>query len=703
MKNIFAIIVFIILALFLSCNEEQPAYPPVLGDGVAEVISSEIVLKSSFNTSDFETVSECGFIVCRDTLFCEFTKVTSKEVSDKFSCILKNMDNGKYYAKSYARNRIGTGYSKLFSFEVGSGSDNNMLGCHEYVDLGLPSGTLWATCNIGAEKLEDYGNYYAWGETTVKETYDWTTYIYCNGSETSITKYCNKSSYGNNGFTDDLITLEASDDVATVSWGTDWRMPTYAEMNELNTNCITTDTIYNGINGRLYTGTNGNTIFLPAAGFYSDHLIDGIGYYWTSTLCLDKSNCAWVSWGGSMTFDKRNWGQSVRAVANTNEVRDESSPLIPTVSTGTSTGVTSSGVTLHGYIISDGGASIYRCGFLYGTSPSNLTRDIASPDVNNTFICSISGLSSGTTYYYKAYAKNSAGTAYGEVKQFRTTVVAVIPTVTTVSATNITTNSATLNGNVNSNGGATVTSRGFVYGTNPSNLSQNVQSGSGIGSYNKSVTGLAAGTTYYFKAYATNSVGTAYGEVKQFTTENSGATTGTLNGHDWVDLGLPSGTKWATCNVGAVAPAVYGYYYAWGETTPKSTYTSSNYTYTSNPTTLPSSADAATSNWGAGWRMPTKTEMLELIDNCTVTWTTQNGVNGCLFTGSNGNSIFLPAAGERSGSELGSAGSQGCYWSSSLSGGSSYAVSLFFNLYNCDQRYKYRYYGQSVRAVCNPR
>jgi uncharacterized protein (TIGR02145 family) len=627
MKNLFAIIVFVILALFLSCNEEQLVYPPVLGDGIAEVTSSEIVLKSSFKTSDFETVYECGFIVCRDTLFCEFTKITSKEVSDKFSCILKNMDNGKYYAKSYARNRIGTGYSKLFSFEVGSGSDNNMLGGHEYVDLGLPSGTLWATCNIGAEKPEDYGNYYAWGETTVKETYDWTTYIYCNGSETSITKYCNKSSYGSNGFTDDLITLEASDDVATVSWGTDWRMPTYAEMNELNTNCIAMDTIYNGINGRLYTGSNGNTIFLPAAGVYSDHFIDGICYYWTSSLWLDKSNFAWQSNGRSVTLDKRYWGQSVRAVANTNEVRDESTPLIPTVSTGTFTEVTSSGVTLHGYIISDGGASISLCGFLYGTSPSNLTQNILSPNENNTFICSISGLTSGTTYYYKAYAANI--------------------------------------------------------------------------------------------------VGTAYGEVKQFTTENS-STTGTVNGHDWVDLGLPSGTKWATFNVGANSPIEYGDYFAWGETEPKETYNWSTYRYcngsystltkycsnssygnngfTDNLTTLQSSDDAATANWGSGWRMPTYDELNELKNNCTVTWTTQNGVNGRLFTGPNGNSIFLPAAGYRRDSELYRDGSDGDYWSSSLYAGNTYyAWYLLFNSDDYRMGSLSRYYGRSVRAVCNPR
>ncbi|MBR6068799.1 MAG: hypothetical protein IKP45_13495 [Bacteroidales bacterium] len=598
MKNILVLINVFLGVLLLSCDKQQPAYPPVLGDGIAEVTSSEVILKSSFKTTEFEAVSECGFVVGRDTIFNEYTKVMSKKVASDFSCTLENIDSidsGKYYAKSYAKNRIGTGYGNLFSFEI--------------VQVDLPTVQTFDATNIGTSIATLNG-------------YVWTT--------------------GNNSIT-----------ACGFVYGT-------------NANNLTQN-----VSGGIGAGNLSETI---------TGLTANTNYYYKAY----ATNSAGTAYGDVKQF------------------RTTSASQKPTVVTNSATNITSNSATLNGNVTSAGGATVTSRGFVYGTSSTNLSSNIQSGSGTGSYYRTLTGLSQGTTYYYKAYATNSAGTEYGDIRQF-TTIAIYAPTVQTNAASGITTNSATLNGNVTSDGGTTVTSRGFVYGTSPSNLSLIVQSGSGTGSYNKSVTGLAAGTTYYFKAYATNSVGTAYGEVKQFTTENSGATTGTLNGHDWVDLGLPSGTKWATCNVGAVAPAVYGYYYAWGETTPKSTYTSSNYTYTSNPTTLPSSADAATANWGAGWRMPTKTEMLELIDNCTVTWTTQNGVNGCLFTGSNGNSIFLPAAGERSGSELGSAGSQGCYWSSSLSGGSSYAVSLFFNLYNCDRRYKYRYYGQSVRAVCNPR
>ncbi len=173
----------------------------------------------------------------------------------------------------------------------------------------------------------------------------------------------------------------------------------------------------------------------------------------------------------------------------------------------------------------------------------------------------------------------------------------------------------------------------------------------------------------------------------------------------YVDLGLPSGTKWATMNVGAISPEDYGDYFAWGETTTKSSYTESNYSdFSSYPAILPLGRDAANAKWGSGWRMPTEAEQYELRNTSytTWTWTTQNGVNGYKVTSkANGNSIFLPAAGYRSGSDLYSAGSSGDYWSSSLNTNSSYyhACSLFFNSSNVSISSGSRYYGRSVRPV----
>lgn len=190
-----------------------------------------------------------------------------------------------------------------------------------------------------------------------------------------------------------------------------------------------------------------------------------------------------------------------------------------------------------------------------------------------------------------------------------------------------------------------------------------------------------------------------------------------INGHEYVDLGLS--VKWATCNVGATSPEELGGYYAWGETDEKdeylwSTYKWCNGSYDSqtkyctnsyhgtvdNKTVLDPEDDVAHVKWGGSWRMPTKAEQDELRNNCTWTWTTQNGVNGYKVTGPNGNSIFLPAAGCRDGTNLKYSGSNGYYWSSSLGEGGNYvAYSLYFNSGYYDWNNYYRYYGLSVRPV----
>ena len=182
------------------------------------------------------------------------------------------------------------------------------------------------------------------------------------------------------------------------------------------------------------------------------------------------------------------------------------------------------------------------------------------------------------------------------------------------------------------------------------------------------------------------------------------STVGVENGHSYIDLGLPSGTLWATCNVGANFPEEYGLYFAWGETTTKSTYSSSTYTYSSNPSELPTSVDAAYVNWGSGWRMPSLAQFQELINSSytTTEWTTLNGVYGSKITSkTNGNSVFLPAAGYRVGSSLNHGGSDGYYWSRTLyASDSSYAYYLGFLSSGISTGISIGHAGRSVRPVC---
>ena len=189
----------------------------------------------------------------------------------------------------------------------------------EYVDLGLPSGTLWATRNVGAETPEQYGDYFAWGETEPKSNYDWSTYKWCNGSLETLTKYCTSSSYGT---VDNKTTLDLSDDVAHTNWGGSWRMPTTAEQDELRNNCTWTWTTQNGVNGYEVTSKkNGNSIFLPAAGYRSYTSLTNVVsscYYWQNVCSASDPAGAFIWYynqGGVGTglFD-RSYGLSVRPV-----------------------------------------------------------------------------------------------------------------------------------------------------------------------------------------------------------------------------------------------------------------------------------------------------------------------------------------------------------------------------------------------------
>lgn len=164
---------------------------------------------------------------------------------------------------------------------------------HEWVDLGLS--VKWATCNVGAEFPEDYGGYYAWGETEEKDNYSWSTYKWCNGSSNALTKYCT---------VDNKTVLDLEDDVAHVLWGGSWRMPTLTEIEELCEKCSWQWTEINGVGGQKVTGPNGNFIFLPAVigHYFTEVLHSSRGNYWSSTLGEDGSHGAFM-----LRFDDSCW------------------------------------------------------------------------------------------------------------------------------------------------------------------------------------------------------------------------------------------------------------------------------------------------------------------------------------------------------------------------------------------------------------
>ena len=466
---------------------------------------------------------------------------------------------------------------------------------HEYVDLGLPSGTLWATCNVGANSPEEYGDYFAWGETEPKSDYSWSTYKYYKGSYGTMTKYCDNSGYGT---VDNKTELEPSDDAATANWGSDWQMPSIEQFKELINSSYTTTTwtTLNGVNGRKITSkSNGNSIFLPAAACRLDTRLGNVGSF---GLC---------------------WSRSL--ITSYNE---------------------------QAYYLSFNSSVINVSSDHYSRYHGQSVRPVRVMDAQTTVAVSTIELS-----------QTELSVKIGETTQLSATVLP-----------------------------DNATNKNLKWESSNVDVATVDQSGK--------VTSVTVGTCT-ITCSATDGSGVK-AECKVTVPEDN---SGTIDGRDYVDLGLPSGTLWATCNVGALEPEERGDYFAWGETEPKETYDWSTYKYcmgdkytltkyctdshdgtVDNKTELEPSDDAATANWGNEWQMPSPEQFDELINSSytTTTWTTMNGVYGRKITSkSNGNSIFLPAAGRKQDTRTELYGSDGNYMSSRLSGSENeYAQGLYF-------------------------
>lgn len=386
-------------------------------------------------------------------------------------------------------------------------------------------------------------------------------------------------------------------------------------------------------------------------------------------------------------------------------------PEIATVITKEITSITSVSAKVIGSVTDDGGVDVISRGVCWSTNVDptidNAMSMGASSGIGN-FECEIKGLEPNTTYYVKAYATNSVGISYGEQKEFVTLEKEYLIEVITNEISNVTQTTAQCGGNIKYEGEETIEARGVCWNTSSEPTIDDfcTVDGSGVGGFISNMTGLTENTIYYVKAYAKVDDVVTYGEQKTFTTvKDIYAPDGNIGGYEYVDLGLPSGLKWATHNVGASSPEKYGNYFSWGETSPKNEYnTSSTMGVQMTDFSGNQQYDAATSKWGDTWRMPTKAEMEELMTLCEWNSVQKDGVLGVKVTGPNGNCLFLPAAGHAYGPSIYFV-DYGCYYWSSSPYDSSENIFAYFLSYDVytgfyeGMGHSERLYGLPIRPV----
>ena len=614
---------------------------------------------------------------------------------------------------------------------------------HEWVDLGLPSGTLWATCNVGASSPEEYGDYFAWGETSAKADFAWETYSFYtsgtfkNDSQNDLVFSKYNTTNKDHGPVDKKKQLDLSDDTARAVWGGTWRIPTKDQWDELRNQCSWSWT-GSGINVK---GPNGQSINLPAAGFRNggDLLrVGSVGVYWSS--CLE-SPYPWYAWNihfddarHGLYIDHRYKGYSVRpvienigeqsasarssaeqSISGQEQQQDLHQSSDPTtgydnghewVDLGLSSGtlwatcnVGASGSNEYGDYFAWGettAKSVYNAKthkYCVNGNSSHYTKYVplnhpecwsGNGRVDNKTVLDLSDDAAHVNW--GGGWKTPTMTQWKELKlKCMWSWTGSGYKVTGPNGQSIFLPAAGLKQGSSSN---FVGSNGYYWSSYLVALNHNFAR-----SFSISSDGSRTPNSSRFSGLSVRPVKESIKEKPTSAPQISGIhTTGVENGHEWVDLGLPSRVKWATCNLGANYPDEFGDYYAWGETTTKSEYSfrtmkygvgieidyfnkyvpldKSNFWFGDNDPDnlirLELSDDAARANWGGKWRIPSKDQWEELIEHCEWSWVN----SGYEVIGPNGQKLFLPLSGHvyKDYKNYPLSLYHGYYWSSSLDG-----------------------------------
>lgn len=591
---------------------------------------------------------------------------------------------GSTYSRTLNSSKLAVGESGYFNIPTTSNLygwtkrtlSSGSLDGHDYVDLGLPSGTLWATCDIGAFTPEENGSCYAWGETEEKSNYDEDSYIFIKEHDFMPPTY-------------DITGTEY--DVAHVKWGGSWCMPSRELIKELVDNCLKEEIIENDMEGILITGPNGNSIFLPGRYVESDGVS---GSYWSSSCDANLGAYCFSFISGYCEYWEiipAYFGLPVRAVIP-GQMPNKPCPVAEAIDLGLP-----SGTKWASWNIGASSPEEYGGYYAWGDiEERNFYTWSASPLLNSDF--DISG-----TEYDVAHVKwgdswcMPSNDQINELVKYCSMTWIKLNEVYGVLVKGI--NGASIflpaAGRRESDYLELDGQKGFYWSSSHNNDGQDDYYALGL-FFDSS--NWSWDSDNLFIGRSVRAIIPGEKPINLYPVAEA------------IDLGLPSGTKWASWNVGASSPEENGCYFAWGETEIKDIYDWSSYIYSDGTEAgclnigsdiAGTQYDVAHRRWGGSWRMPSVEQCSELVRNSTKTMISMNGVRGLLVTGPNGESIFLPQAGMYVGNSFVEGG---FFWTSSLLD-IDWSQAMYMAFYGnetwLNPSYSdYRSAGLSVRAVC---
>ena len=505
---------------------KQVVLPTVTTTSATSVTETSAVTGGNVTSDGNASVTERGVVYATtQNPTTANTKVASGNGTGSFVCNLSGLQpNTKYYVRAYAINSKGTAYGEEVSFTTNK-------------QIVLPTVKTTAASSVTETSAVTGGNVTSDGNASVTER--GVVYATTQNPTTANTKVA--SGNGTGSFVCNLSGLQPNTKYYVRAYAINSKGTAYGEeisfttLKQVVLPTVTTTSATSVTETSAVTGGNvtsdGNATVTERGVVYATTQNpttantkvasgNGTGSFVCNLSGLQPNTKYYVR-AYAINSKGTAYGEEITFITN-------KSISLPIVTTAAVTSVTETSAVTGGTVTSDGNASVTERGVVYSTNPNPVITNLSNtirPCGSGTgeFTYTITGLQANTKYYVRAYAKNDAGTAYGEEISFTTNKQVVLPTVTTTSATSVTESSAVTGGNVTSDGNASVTERGVVYATtqNPTISNTKVTSGSGTGSFTCNLSGLQPNTTYYVRAYAINSKGTAYGTQVTFTTSKS--------------------------------------------------------------------------------------------------------------------------------------------------------------------------------------